>query len=111
MILHMRANCARVELVVTDAPISRYPDYFTSTASVRLKVRADSAGSTIFLLPVNAAPAVPAPPPASAPMAAPLPPPARAPINAPAPAPPPINSASRLPLPPIVLPAELVASG
>src|SRR5437879_12178293 len=64
-----------------------------------LKLTADSAGKTISLLPVKAAPAVPAPAPAAAPMAAPLPPPASAPINAPAPAPPPMNPALLLPLP------------
>ncbi|PYV89384.1 MAG: hypothetical protein DMG90_11480 [Acidobacteria bacterium] len=51
------------------------------------------------LLPVKAAPAVPAPPPARAPIAAPLPPPARPPIRAPSPAPPPAITAVRLPLP------------
>src|SRR5579871_2785287 len=71
----------------------------TSMACLSLKVKGCSAGSTISLLPVKAAPAVPAPPPANAPMAAPLPPPANAPISAPAPAPPPMNVAERFPLP------------
>src|SRR5256885_2292112 len=51
------------------------------------------------LLPVKAAPAVPAPPPARAPIAAPFPPPARPPISAPSPAPPPAITRLRLPLP------------
>ncbi len=71
----------------------------TSMACFSLKVNGCSAGRTMSLFPVKAAPAVPAPPPAKAPMAAPLPPPANAPISAPAPAPPPMNPADRLPLP------------
>src|SRR5262249_15531445 len=73
--------------------------YFTSSGCSSLKVNADSAGRTMSLLPVKAAPPVPAPAPASAPMAAPLPPPASPPINAPSPAPPPASTAVRLPLP------------
>ncbi|HCT61067.1 MAG TPA: hypothetical protein DGA22_09345 [Acidobacterium sp.] len=53
----------------------------------------------MFLLPVKAVPAVPAPAPAAAPMSAPLPPPARPPIRAPRPAPPPIKPSERRPLP------------
>src|SRR4051794_14791680 len=79
---------------------NRSPSYFvTVTGAVSLNVTTDSAGMTMSLLPVNAAPAVPAPAPASAPIAAPLPPPANPPIRAPAPAPPPIKPAVRLPLP------------
>src|SRR6516164_7194450 len=66
---------------------------------VVLKLTADSAGIVSSLLPVNAAPAVPAPAPTRPPMRAPFPPPARPPIRAPAPAPPPIKTAERLPLP------------
>src|SRR5436305_7285689 len=73
--------------------------YRSSTGWVSLNVKALSACSTMSLLPVNAAPAVPAPAPAAAPMAAPLPPPANAPIRAPAPAPPPMNPTDLLPLP------------
>ena len=53
------------------------------TECSRWKVSSVSAGRKICLLPVNALPAVPAPPPASAPMAAPLPPPASPPMTAP----------------------------
>src|SRR3954470_622005 len=81
----------------TSTKISRY--IFTSNGSNNLNETTCSAGRTISLLPVKAAPAVPAPPPANAPMAAPLPPPANAPISAPAPAPPPMKPADRLPLP------------
>ena len=63
------------------------------------KVSVVSAGITMSLLPVNAAPAVPAPAPTRPPMSAPLPPPARPPISAPAPPPPAINPAERFPLP------------
>src|SRR5919201_389072 len=75
---------------------------FTSSGCSRRKFTTVSAGRVMFLLPVKAAPAVPAPAPAAAPIAAPLPPPARAPIRAPAPAPPPIIVAERLPFPFIV---------
>src|SRR5512146_1270982 len=75
-----------------------------------LKVTADSAGSTMFLLPVKAAPAVPAPAPAAAPIRAPLPPPARPPTRAPRPAPPPIKPAVRLPLPLAAKPAAAVST-
>src|ERR1039458_5387657 len=64
-----------------------------------LNVTADSAGISTSLLPVAAAPAVPAPAPTRPPISAPLPPPARPPINKPAPAPPPAIFAVRLPLP------------
>src|SRR5579859_7659470 len=63
------------------------------------KLRADSAGKTISLFPVKAAPPAPAPAPAAKPIAAPLPPPARPPINPPRAAPPPANTAVRLPFP------------
>src|SRR5271157_836823 len=66
---------------------------------VVLKLAADSAGIVNSLLPVKAAPAVPAPAPTRPPMRAPLPPPAIPPISAPPPAPPPIRTAERLPLP------------
>src|SRR6185437_15424262 len=75
------------------------PRSVTRTECCRRNVSSVSAGSTICLLPVNAEPAVPAPPPASAPNAAPLPPPAKPPMSAPSPAPPPMNAALRLPLP------------
>ena len=83
-------------------------DYLTSIGCSSLKLRADSAGRTMSLLPVKAAPPAPAPPPASAPIAAPLPPPARPPINAPNPAPPPARTAVRLPLPVAVRDTEEV---
>src|SRR5207248_1194896 len=70
-----------------------------STGCSSLKLTADSAGRTISLLPVKAAPPAPAPAPTPAPIAAPLPPPAKPPISAPRPAPPPIITAERLPLP------------
>ncbi|PYV49154.1 MAG: hypothetical protein DMG92_11795 [Acidobacteria bacterium] len=76
-----------------------------------MKATADSAGSTISLLPVYADPAVPAPPPAKAPMAAPLPPPVRPPITAPKPAPPPTSTPVRLPLPLIVCERVAVSTG
>src|SRR5258708_3590860 len=79
-----------------------YPGYlpaFTSSGDVSLKLSADSAGRTISLLPVNAAPPVPAPAPAAAPIAAPLPPPAKPPMIAPSAVPPPAITAVRLPLP------------
>src|SRR5579859_6353457 len=60
---------------------SGYPcavGYFSSIACFSLKLSGVSAGSVISLLPVNAAPAVPAPAPLMAPIAAPLPPPASA---------------------------------
>src|SRR5579859_8209547 len=82
---------------------------FTSTDFVSLKLSADSAGMTMFLLPVKAAPAVPAPAPARPPMSAPLPPPASPPMSAPAPAPPPIITVDRLPLPFIERSTEVVA--
>src|SRR5437879_1717815 len=72
---------------------------FMVIGSVSVKLRIDSAGKTISLFPVYAAPAVPVPAPAAAPIRAPLPPPARPPMRAPAPAPPPIKAAVRLPLP------------
>src|SRR5450631_4438514 len=82
--------------------------YFTSIDCSNLKLSADSAGSRTSLLPVKAAPPVPAPPPASAPMPAPLPPPARPPIKAPRAAPPPANTAVRLPFPDSVRTTEEV---
>src|SRR5579862_979507 len=78
---------------------SGYSLSLTSIGCVSLKVRADSAGRTISLFPVNAAPAPPAPAPAAAPMASPLPPPANPPTSAPRAAPPPASTAVRLPLP------------
>src|SRR5271169_978298 len=60
---------------------------------------ADSAGMVSSLLPVKAAPAVPAPAPTKPPMRAPFPPPASPPMSAPPPVPPPIMTADRLPLP------------
>src|SRR6202140_4908295 len=72
---------------------------FTSSGDVSLKLSADSAGRTISLFPVNAAPPVPAPAPAAAPIAAPLPPPAKPPRIAPSAVPPPAITAVRLPLP------------
>src|SRR5579864_9443867 len=83
----------------------------TVTACSSLKLTADSAGKVMSLLPVNAAPAVPAPAPAAAPMAAPLPPPASPPIKAPRPAPPPITTAERLPLPFSLCSLALVSTG
>ncbi|PYX09758.1 MAG: hypothetical protein DMG88_04680 [Acidobacteria bacterium] len=74
-------------------------DYLISSGCSSLKLSADSAGSTMFLLPVKAEPAPPAPAPAIAPIAAPLPPPAKPPISAPTPAPPPVITAVRFPLP------------
>src|SRR5207249_7516344 len=85
--------------------------YRTSSGCWSLKVSADSAGSTMSLLPLNAAPVVPAPPPARAPMAAPLPPPARPPISAPTPAPPPAITAVRLPFPLAERTREEVSTG
>src|SRR5690242_7434539 len=89
-----------------DAPQAKrpvlYPAYRISTGCSSLKLTALSAGRTMSLLPVKAAPAVPAPAPAAAPIAAPLPPPAKPPMSAPSPAPPPIATAERLPLPFIV---------
>src|SRR5882762_2874834 len=76
-----------------------YLPAFTSSGDVSLKLSADSAGRTISLLPVNAAPPVPAPAPAAAPIAAPLPPPAKPPMIAPSAVPPPAITAVRLPLP------------
>src|ERR1700730_11347607 len=76
-----------------------YLPAFTSSGAVSLKLSADSAGRTISLLPVNAAPPVPAPAPAAAPIAAPLPPPANPPMIAPSAVPPPANTAVRFPLP------------
>src|SRR6202158_3615742 len=76
-----------------------YLPAFTSSGDVSLKLSADSAGRTISLLPVNAAPPAPAPAPAAAPIAAPLPPPAKPPMIAPSPVPPPAITAVRLPLP------------
>src|SRR5437764_2009521 len=82
------------------ADVGLFENYILiSTGCSSLKLTADSAGSTISLFPVKAAPAVPAPAPAAAPMAAPLPPPAKPPISAPKPAPPPIITVERLPLP------------
>src|ERR1700738_626491 len=72
---------------------------FISRGLINLKVSAVSAGSVISRLPVNPAPAVPAPAPIRPPIKAPLPPPARPPMSAPPPAPPPIITALRLPLP------------
>src|SRR5260370_5535894 len=76
-----------------------------------VKVRIDSTGKLTFFLPVAAAPAVPAAPPAPAPIAAPLPPPASAPMIAPAAARPPMAFALR----PLcffpVLPTVLVITG
>src|SRR6266446_9089904 len=62
----------------------------TSSGDLSLKLSADSAGRTISLFPVNAAPPTPAPAPAPAPIAAPFPPPAMPPIIAPSAVPPPI---------------------
>src|ERR1700681_4244893 len=76
-----------------------YLPAFTSSGDVSLKLSADSAGRTISLLPLNAAPPVPAPAPAAAPIAAPLPPPANPPRIAPSAVPPPAITAVRLPLP------------
>src|SRR5262249_58907603 len=84
-------------------------DQRTSTGCFSLNVKAVSAGKTIDFLPVNAAPAVPAPAPAAAPMAAPLPPPDIPPKAAPTPAPPPIAIADRLPLPLVELPVAVVS--
>ena len=64
-----------------------------------IKVTTDSAGIATPLLPVSAAPAVPAPAPTNPPISAPLPPPASPPIKAPPPAPPPTIAPVRLPLP------------
>src|SRR5258708_198130 len=63
------------------------------------KGTAGSAGKTMSLFPVRAAPPAPAPPPAAIPIAAPLPPPARAPMIPPTAAPPPARTAVRLPFP------------
>jgi len=61
----------------------RYRHYiFTVRGSASLKLRVDSAGRTISLLPVYAAPAVPAPAPTAVPIRAPLPPPASPPMSA-----------------------------
>src|SRR5260370_19694466 len=71
----------------------------TSSGDLSLKLSADSAGRTISLFPVNAAPPPPPPPPAPAPIAAPFPPPAMSPINAPRAAPPPATAHARVPFP------------
>src|SRR5207247_10068040 len=85
--------------------------YLISSGCYSLKLSADSAGSTIFLLPVKADPAPPAPSPAIAPIAAPLPPPARPPISAPTPAPPPVITAVRFPFPFSERTSEEVSTG
>ncbi len=95
----LHATKANPGLVPWAAFLATTNDYFTSIDCSSLKLRADSAGRTMSLLPVKAAPPAPAPPPASAPIPAPLPPPARPPINAPSAAPPPARTAVRLPLP------------
>src|SRR5260370_32171978 len=73
--------------------------YLTSIERRSVNRNDDSAGRWISLLPVYAAPAVPAPAPAAAPIAAPLPPPKMPPRAAPRPAPPPMAIADLLPLP------------
>src|ERR1700756_172234 len=88
-------SCSSVAQPLTHAKIYR----LIFTGSVNVNATADSAGSRISLLPVNAVPAPPAPAPAAAPISAPLPPPAKPPISAPSPAPPPTRVPVRLPLP------------
>src|SRR5262249_37487699 len=73
--------------------------YRTSIECRRVKRTEVSAGNRISLLPVNPAPAVPAPAPAAAPIAAPLPPPKMPPRAAPRPAPPAIATVDLFPLP------------
>src|SRR5260370_17420989 len=60
----------------------------TSSGDLSLKLSADSAGRTISLFPVNAAPPAPPPAPAAAPTPAPPPPPALPPTVPPLPYPP-----------------------
>src|ERR1700719_3466072 len=95
----LHATKANPGLVPWAAFLATTNVYFISTGCSSLKLRADSAGRTISLFPVKAAPPAPAPPPASAPIPAPYPPPASPLINAPSAAPPPARTAVRLPLP------------
>src|SRR5258708_29976224 len=70
-----------------------------SIAFSSLKLSLFAGSMVIAGLPVNAAPAVPAPAPAPAPIAAPFPPPASAPMSPPTTAPPPAPIAVLLPRP------------